>query len=367
MLTAPSLIDELEDTMRQGSAAQRADMLQRVTDLFLQHAPSCGEEQVALFDEVMLRLAKRIEQRARVELSERLAPLGNAPSQVVHWLASDDDIAVSRPVIQRSTVLTDDALVQIANSKSQDHLAAIAGRSTLAEKVTDVLIERGNSAVAVKVAGNAGARFSRFGLMKAASRAREDADLAETMVHRQDVPPDVFEHLLSKATEVVRQRLFKDAEPALRGRINQVLADVADQVAEAEQPTHGDTRAGTTLPQNNMLRFKLQLGDFARAGRRPETITALAALSRLPLEAVQSLLRAEAEDGVLILCKAIGLDWTDVQNVLIVMIGTRARDPARMKQAFKKYHSLSNETAHRVINFVKACKAVSKADLQRML
>ena len=75
MLSATSLIDELEDTMRQGSATQRADLLGRVTDLFLLHAQSYSEEQVALFDAVMLRLVERIEQRALVQLSASSLPV----------------------------------------------------------------------------------------------------------------------------------------------------------------------------------------------------------------------------------------------------------------------------------------------------
>jgi uncharacterized protein (DUF2336 family) len=366
MQTAPSLIDELESTMRQGSAAQRAAVLHRITGLFLHHGPACNEEQVALFDQVMLRLVDRIEQKALVELSTQLAPVKNAPTGVVYRLASDDDIEVSRPVIQESHVLTDEALVEIARSKSQEHLAAIAGRPYVAEKVTDILVERGDQTVTLKITQNHGARFSRHALMTVASRANNDVDLAETMVRRQDVPPDVFEHLLTKATEVVRQRLFKDAEPEVRTRINQILADIAEQVAQTEARQSGDGRAAAS-PFQDILRLKLQIGDFARAGRRQETMLALAALSKLPMEAVQSLLHAEAEDAVLILCKTIGLDWSDVQAVLAVMTNQRGNDPAKTKQAFKKYFSLTDETALRVINFVKACKAVSKADLQRML
>jgi uncharacterized protein (DUF2336 family) len=366
MLSSPSLIDELESTMQKGSVAQRAQMLQRVTDLFLQHASACTEDQVALFDQVMGRLVDRIERHALVQLSSQLAPVDNAPAGVVHRLASDDDIEVSRPIIQQSSVLTDEALIEIASSKSQEHLAAIAGRAYVAEKVTDVLVERGDQAVTLKVTNNAGARFSRHAFMKVASRANDDADLAEMMVRRQDVPSDVFQHLLGKATEVVRQRLLKDADPEARARINHMLAEIADQVAESEtqQPGNGDARPSAA---KGALRLKLQIGDFARSNKRTETTAALSMLSKLPMEAVQSLLRAEAEDGVLILCKAIGLEWTDAKSVLAVMTGQPDQDSANMKQAFKKYYKLTDETSQRVINFVKACKAVSKADLQRML
>jgi uncharacterized protein (DUF2336 family) len=362
MLTAPSIIDELESTMRAGSAAQRADVLRRITDLFLQYAPACNDEQIALFDDVMLRLVDRIEHHALVRLSAQLAPLGNAPAGVIHALAADDDADVATPVIRQSPVLTDDALVEIARSKGEDHLTAIADRAVVTEKVTDALVERDNPAVTLRVTRNTGARFSRHALMTVAHRASDDAELAETMVRRDDVPPDIFQNLLIKATELVRERLLKNAEPEARARVNDVLADVANHVATSE----GGAQA-FVLTSKDPIRLKLQIGTCARAGKRSETVASLAALSKLPIQAVQSLLNAEAEDAVLILCKTIALDWNDVRDVLGVMTSTRYEDSPKTKAAFRKYYSLTEETAHRVINFVKACKGVSKADLHRML
>ena len=369
MLTAPTLIDELETSLRHGSGPQRAEILQRVTQLFLHNANAFGEEHVAVFDEVMGHLIERIEQQALIQLSSQLAPVANAPANVVHRLARSDDIEVSQPILVQSPMLTDEFLIEIAQSKSQDHLAAIAGRAQVAENVTDVLVERGNAAVTLKVAGNAGARFSRKAFIQVADRANKNAELAETIVNRPDIPPDVFRHLLSKATEVVRQRLLKNAAPEMRTRINQTLSAIATQVGkdEPQHATGGGRNSAATLSHQDAPRLKSQLSIFARAGQRPQTIETLAALSKLPVEAVKGLLRAESEDGVLILCKAVGLGWSDAKHVLAVMTAASGEDSARTKAAFDKFYSLTDETAQRVIRFVKSCKAVSKADLQRML
>jgi len=360
MLTALSLIDELEHTMRQGSAAQRAVILQRVTDLFLQHAEDYGEEQVALFDDVMNRLVERIEQQALVQLSTQLAPVANAPVNIVQRLARDDDIAVASPVIERSRALTDEVLVEIANSKSQQHLVAIAGRNAVSETVTDALVERGDNQVTLKVTGNAGARFSRNAYRTIASRASSDESLARTMVDRHDVPPEIFEELLTKATDVVRQRLMKDAGPAARERIEQTLAAISDSVT----PSAATAASMAAMPQQWL---KLRLGELARQGRRSDTIAALAVLSNLPTEAVQSLLRAETEDGVMIICKAIGLSWTDSREVLAVLTGRGEPHLASDSAAADKYARLTVDTAHRVVQFVKACKMVSRSELRQML
>ncbi len=367
MVGSASLINELETTLRHGSSAQRADVLRRVTDLFLHRATSYSADHVTLFDDVMCRLVEKIERHALIRLSLQLAPVEQAPPKVVHHLAWSDDIAVSGPIIERSVLLTDEDLVELAKTKSQAHLAAIAVRRRVGEPVTEVLVDRGDSQVTRKVAANAGARVSKQAFLQVAGRAHEDEDLAEKIINRKDIPPDVFEYLVRKATEVVKQRLLRNATPEMRIRITRTLAAIADQIAkEAPQP-EGDGYSVRTLKQLDVARLKSQLSEYARANKRSETIETLSTLSKLPADAVKSLLKQEAEDGVLILCKAIGLGWPDVKSVLAVMMGTPGENAVDLKSAFDKYINLTDTTANRVIRFVKSCKAVSKADLQRML
>src|SRR2546425_1413860 len=124
-----SVIDDLETTLQSGSAARRHELLRRVTDLFLGGADNFSEDQILLFDDVMSRLISHIEETALAELSVRLAPVANAPVGVIRRLACDDDIVISGPVLEQSERLTDDDLVDIARSKSQEHLLKIAGRA----------------------------------------------------------------------------------------------------------------------------------------------------------------------------------------------------------------------------------------------
>ena len=98
MAVAASLIPELQDVIAEGSPDRRAQMLTRITTLFLQGASRFKDEHVQVFDDVLGRLIAEIESKARAELSRRLAPVGNAPMQVVRTLATDDDIAVAGPM-----------------------------------------------------------------------------------------------------------------------------------------------------------------------------------------------------------------------------------------------------------------------------
>ena len=158
-----SLIAELEGAMNSASRDKRVETLRRVTDLFLGGADRFNEAQIVVFDDVLLHLIKRIEVKAMAELSGRLAPVGNAPIEVVRKLARDDDIVVAGPVLTQSPRLTSQDLVEIAQSKSQGHCLAIAGRAEVEEVVTDQLLQRNDAAVMHLLVANFGARFSETG------------------------------------------------------------------------------------------------------------------------------------------------------------------------------------------------------------
>jgi uncharacterized protein (DUF2336 family) len=188
---AQSLITELDATLSNISDARHLVILQRVTDLFLVGAGNYSDEQVAIFDDVISRLIEDIDQPALIELSARLAPVGKAPMNVVARLSGFDDIAISGPALEKSDALTDDALAEIAGTKSQKHLVAIAGRPRISEIVTDVLVDRGNSEVAHRVTANLGARLSELGFVKLINRAKGDKPLAAAIASRTDMPSEL--------------------------------------------------------------------------------------------------------------------------------------------------------------------------------
>ena len=119
---ARSLIDELDAVLNKASESQHLAILRRVTDLFLDGSKSFTDEHVAVFDEVIGRLIEKTAHPALIKLSANLAAVGKAPVNVVVSLASEDDIAVSGPVLENSSALSDQALVEIAGKKAKSIL-----------------------------------------------------------------------------------------------------------------------------------------------------------------------------------------------------------------------------------------------------
>jgi uncharacterized protein (DUF2336 family) len=195
MPAAQSLMTELDATLRKIPDSRHLVILQRITDLFLLGAGTYSGAQIAIFDDVISRLIENMDQAALIELSARLASIGNAPANVVTRLSAYDDIAVSGPALEMSDTLSDQTLVEIAGKKSQKHLAAIAGRQRISALVTDALIERANAEVSRKVTANRGASFSELGFVKLINRAKGDRDLATAISNRDDLPPELIPFL----------------------------------------------------------------------------------------------------------------------------------------------------------------------------
>jgi uncharacterized protein (DUF2336 family) len=188
---AKKLIDQFHSALGKVSSAEQLAVQRQVADLLLASNQPYSERQVAIFNDVIGSLVQQVDRQALLELTGRLATADNAPNPVINHLSNNDDIAVAGQVLERSKVLTDENLIEIARTKGQEHLLAIAARPQVSETVTDALVERGDAHVTQKVVANDGARLSELGFVKVVHEARTDEALASTLRGRKDVPPEL--------------------------------------------------------------------------------------------------------------------------------------------------------------------------------
>ena len=238
---------------------------------------------------MLCHLVTRVENRARAELSARLAPIDYAPFDVVQHLARDDEIAVAGRVLATSSRLRTSDLVEIASTKGQDHLLAISGRTNLPEAVTDVIVDRGERKVIHRLANNASARFSDTGYSKIVARSEADAELIEILGLRVDLPLKFLRDLLERATDAVRDRLMALAPPELKEEISRVLKAIS---AAAQENARDFSRAETLVKR---LKDANELNDdaiirFAETKQFDEVSASLAILGGVPTEMMARLL-----------------------------------------------------------------------------
>jgi uncharacterized protein (DUF2336 family) len=357
-----SIITELEDAIKGGSPEKRVSTLRYVTDLFLSERDRFSNEQIVLFDDVLCLLVKRVESRARAELSERLAPIDHAPSKVVQYLARDDEIAVAGPVLSSSSLLSAGDLVEIATTKSQDHLLAISGRAGLSEAVTDVIVDRGEQSVIRKLANNATAQFSEAGYSGMVTRAGDDEELTEIIGLRGDIPLKFLRELLRRATDAVLARLMAIAPPELQEEIKRVLKTIASAAAENSSSAKKLDLAEKLvrlIAEHNELTEEV-VTRFAEAKKPEELAASLAVLCNAPIEMMLDLLEGPRSDLVLIPCKSAELNWLTVSAILVNRPARHKVAESTLALARKDFDKLSVESARRTLRFWQVHNKVEK-------
>ena len=353
MAAAFSLIPELDEIVKNGTAEKRAEAIERISGLFLQGAAHFETRHVALFDDILVGLVPATEIETRAELAERLSKLDNAPPTLVKQLARETEIRVSGPILSRSPLLDDPTLVDIARGKGQEHLAAISGRPTLSPSVTDVIVRRGDREVVRSVAANAGAQFSESGYSGLIKRATDDGMLALTVGQREDLSAASLKQLVAKSVDVVRRRLFDMAKPQQKAAINQAMIELSG--APKSQPQVRDfepaQRAILVLHQAGELDEAALLG-FAKQHKYEESVAALAALTGMRISVVHQLVLGDRYDPVLLLGKSIGLEWATVRALVVLRLGPgRVASGTDIEEARINYDRLSPATAQRVLTF----------------
>ena len=353
-MNAPlAFIHEIDSTIAQSSGDRRAEMARHLTDLFLVNAEQYSDAEIALIDDVFVRLVVTVEESSRALLAIRLGPMSKAPPKILRALACDDTIDVASPILIQSEQLDDSVLIECAMTKSQEHLLSISRRKTLAAVVTDVLVERGDQQILLSTARNAGARFSDKGFATLVKRSDGDDQLAQCVGTRADLPPQLFERLLQAASESVRSKLTAE-NPKARPVIDQVVAGVAGRIktqAKVQSPHYATAQVRVETMNLSGQLDAARLDIFARAGQFEETVVALALLSNMPTDVVERKVNDEHAEFLLVMAKAIGLSWATTKIILELRAGKALRSANDIEQCSKAFQRLNPSTAKEILAF----------------
>jgi uncharacterized protein (DUF2336 family) len=353
MTLATPLIPGLDEIVKRGDPKRLAKVSRGIADLFVQGSAIFQPGHVELFDLILSGIVPQTELAARADIAERIAAIANAPPNLIGRLAREDNIAIAGPVLRRSPVLDEQALVEIARMKGQDHLLAMTERPRLSPELTDVMVQRGERDVIRCAAANAGAAFSPIGYSALVKRAAKDGVLTITVGQRNDLPDRLLKELLAGSVDVVRRRLFDVADSARQAAVAKAMGEISGKAEHsAKQRDFAPAqRTILSLYRAGDLDEAALLG-FAKAYRYTESVAALSAMSGVPIAAVDRLMAGDRHDPILIIAKAIGLEWATVRALILLRLGP-ARIPASadIDNVRQNFLRLSPSTAERVVSF----------------
>jgi uncharacterized protein (DUF2336 family) len=356
------LLAELEVAVKNGSPEKRVDTLRRVTNLFLEGSDRLNEQQIGVFDDVLVHLIQRIESKALVQLSTSLAPVDNAPIEVIRSLSRHDEIAIAGPVLTQSNRLSESDLIDIAKRKSQGHLLAISGRASLSDAVTDVLVDRGNVEVQHRLARNSGAQFSETGFATLVKKSESDEKLAEKLGLRLDIPLELLRQLLARATDLVRSRLLASASSENREKIQSAIASIANEVGREALKPRDFVRADNIVLELNR-HGKLNeavLVEFVKERKYEEMAATIALFCGVKSELIERLLKNVRHEGLVVACKAAKLNWPTVSLILKSRFNQHSIPDHELLEAKDSFLELSQAAAQRSMRFMQVQQVAKK-------
>ena len=353
MTVATSLIPGLDAIVKRGDPRRRGEIACAIAELFFQDPERLRPELIDLFDDLLIDLVPHAELTSRVDLAERFSRLNNAPPHLVNQLARENEIMVAGPVLRRSPVLDDAALVEIARLKGQGHLLAMTERPVLPAVVTDVLVERGDRDVVRRAAGNAGAVFSPGSYSELVKRAAQDGVLTLKIGQRTDLSGEHLKELLNGTLDVIRRRLSSVVNPVRQVEIKRAMAAIEEATLPPgpRRDFSGAQRTVLTLHREGHLGESALLG-FAKAHKYEESIASLSAMTGIRISILDRLIAGDRYDPILILGRVLNLGWPTVRALILLWYGpNRTPADADIETARVNFTRLMPTTAERVVNF----------------
>jgi uncharacterized protein (DUF2336 family) len=353
MTAATSLIPGLDEIVKNGDPKRRAEAARGISELFFKGAAHFRPDHVDLFDGFLINLVPYTEPAARAGLAERLSVLANAPRGLAGQLAREEEITIAGPLLRRSPVLDEKSLIEIARARGQPHLLAMSERPMLSPGLTDVIVRRGDRETVRRAAGNAGARFSQAGYSTLIKRAGQDGVLTLTVGQRADLGDQQLRDLLAGSIDIVRRRLFEVVKPERQAAIKQAMSEISGtpERIESRRDFAPAQRAILALHGAGELNEAALLG-FAKTHKYEESVAALSALSAVKIATLDRLIAGDRDDPILVLGKALGLEWATVRALVLLRLGpSRVPSPTDIENTRLNFGRLMPATAERVVSF----------------
>ena len=354
-MVSHNLISDIEKAIATRSG-ETATMLRRVTDLFFLNAGHYSADQLELYDGILKVLISAVEVSARAELAQRLAPVDNAPVNTIRSLALDDAIEVAEPVLALSNALDDDVLTHCITIRGQEHLLAIATRKRISGLVSDQLVTKGNIEVLRTLASNPGAAITDLGFGILVKKSTDDDWLSERVARRIDIPEHHLRELISKASEVVRQRLMADI-PELSEIIGEILPKTPPTTGTETTGLCKDYRTAELVVKSQPLTEAVVI-EFAKAKKLEEIIVSISQLSGLAAMEIDRLIMGKWSSPVAVILKAIGFHLTTVDAIYRSRLPSEGVIHNDLSQIKAEFIALRRPTAERIMRFYCARRTV---------
>lgn len=293
------MLESLREIAFDTAEESRSHLLHLLTrQVFVGRTPN-GQE-IAIFSDIAQRLLPLAKIDVRAELSEALADQAGLPMPLIASLCSDV-VVVAAPMLRRCPDLTEDDLATFAERLTNAHLVAIAGRTDLTVRITDVMIRRGEVTVMRAIAENTSAEISETSAHAMVDRAESDDELCRILALRGDLPAADAERLVMLVAKRLRGRMMQ------RPTVPEPAAPAPAPVVDAGPVKPVDVAELIARVRREETDIDTAVALLAREDRYNDLAHMLAVLTDIEeLSVLKVLVRADAA-GIINVLRALGI------------------------------------------------------------
>jgi uncharacterized protein (DUF2336 family) len=332
----------------------RLQLVTELVDLFSRQDIAMEAREQYLVNEIVDALVANAQTNVRQQLAERVAPSATAPRKLILTLAHDD-IAVARPVLRSSPILTDSDLISLIATQGLDHARTIAVRDSVSEALADALVVTGDIDVMLNLAENLGAKLSPKAMSAMVQAARFAEKLCQPLLERPD---------MSKENA---SQLYWWVAPELRRFALQRFGVEVGQIDHSLEQTVDDLLARYALDKNED-QVMVQVADWLmqRDIKSPKCLVQILRLGHfrlfsimlgrvtgLSLELADIIVREMGGRSLAVACRALGLEKAQFVSVFLLSRGARADEqivpPRELNNALLAFDRLNQPVAQQLI------------------
>ncbi|MDF1794127.1 MAG: DUF2336 domain-containing protein [Thalassobaculaceae bacterium] len=291
-------------------------------------APEVADErrgpQRALTISVLEALALDAAVKVRARLAESIKDVDSAPPEVItgviEVLARDAAIEVAGPVLEHSTLLSDDVLVEIiATPGNSGSVSAISRRQGVSTKVTDAIATSSDDAAIAVLLGNESAQIREETLDRLIEEAPSKPSWHAPLVSR----PKLAGRQIGKLSEFVASALVEqlskrsDLDPETSKHLQAVMASRLESGSPATQ--------GGGMSEE-------ELSQAVASGRRAKVISTMSVLSGYKEPTVHSILNSGRAKALVSLSWKAGLSMSFAEQLQLRLAYIAERDVLRAQR-----------------------------------
>lgn len=295
-------ITPLLELARDDSTESRRTLFVAIANLFERNELAENTSEHSLLRQIMRRLINVVETDVRIALARRLAQRDDAPHALIALLANDK-IDVAGLVLARSSVLTEQDLIDIVRTATTLHQRLVAARPDVTERLSEALAESTDNAVIQILLRNANAKIAHATLDVIALRLDDNEVLQEALLTRPGLPKEIAARLYGEVADSLKafivQHFDVDAES--------LSADLAESAAPPDGAASAHAKLIAKLAHGGDLTAGFLLRSL-KQGQIDLFEAGLAARLNIAPDKVRDLIYSRGAYFLALICRALGID-----------------------------------------------------------